>query len=211
MLLAELTFTEELIKAAVGPVLTGVFVTVGGGVAVHQIGKRREDRRQRFELRTGLLERTSRVAATMFMACQHVARLMESGTRQELKVALTDLEKTYQNFAVEARVLQYEIGARFGFTEGDHPDPSGRPSRVFERWHQIADLLTTYRFNLAGTFPNAMLERYSIGYEQRHHTGLDLESFGDDLDSMRDAIREAHREARRDLAHQLLIEDLVTG
>lgn len=209
MLLADLTFGQELAKAAVGPVLTAVLVTVGGGLAVNVVGKQRDDRRQRFELRTTLLERTSRVAGTMFITCQHVSRLLRGGLADaERKAVLADLDAKYQAFSVEATVVEQELGARFGF----HRSLSqGKPDglRVFERWHQIADLLTVYVFNLKGGFPGDMLKNNTRGHDGRYHTGLDLPAQAGDLHAMRTALRRTYREAREDLVQRLLEEPIT--
>ena len=212
MLLAELTFTQELVKGAASALSTAVFVTVIGGIAVSHIGKSREDRRQRFELRTSLLDRTSRSAGTMFIACQHASRVLKAGpSKIERDAIIAKLEEAYQRFSVEAGALENELGARFGFHYSLPAEATSGASRVFERWHQLNDLLTVYCFNLKGHFPGDFLSRNTRGYDGRFHCGLDLFHYGDNLAAMRVALRKEYRMAREDLVQRLLVEELVTG
>ena len=208
-----LTFSQELIKEVLGAVATAVFVTIAGSLAVNGWSRRRDERRQRFELRNEPLERTSRLAQGMYTKCQHTRRVLRMAKGEAREVALYFLDETYLSFAPAAQALEFELGARYEFTGPDAAASRDVSQGVWEGWHQIRDLLTVYYFNLRDDFPDAVLRRNSRGYDDGFDSGIDLQPLqplGGVSSAMRKAIRKAYEPALRRLVEQILSADIVT-
>jgi hypothetical protein len=172
MTIAVLTFGQELWKTLVGAVATALFLTIFGYFAADRWGRARERKREEsekarerdredFELRTRLVERVSRTAAEMYIACQHARRVLKDSqgwAPQAVKgrnEALDRLDGDYRQFSVESGSLETLLGARYGIAWHVPPDSDESQSEVFVRWHQVRDLLTLYYFNLKGGFPGS--------------------------------------------------------
>ena len=154
MLAAALNFQEEIWKSFVGALATAVFITAAGYFAADRWGKRRREEQEKFELRTALAERATKVAADMYVACQHTRRILatpvpaddtpEAQRREALAEldrqraeALAELDKTYRAFSVESQALETLLGARFGVQWSAPTADNCLPGRAFLRWHQI--------------------------------------------------------------------------
>lgn len=139
-----------------------------------------ERRREEFNLRTTLLDRTSRCAQGMYVTCQHVSRVQRdqppntNGESQQLLAGtLALLNESYLEFSAEAAALQTELGARYGINTTDNTVRS--VGEAYLRWHQVVDLLTVYYFNLCGNFRRDILVRNSRS-DTDIHSGLDFRS-----------------------------------
>lgn len=186
--------------------------------------KAREREREEFELKTQLVERISRTAADMFIACQHASRVLKDnqGTDQEVTTrrnnVIDQLDRSYHLFSVESASLETQLGVRYGIAWHLPPHDEESQSEVFVKWHQIRDLLTLYYFNLKGNFPGDSFERNSKGHKGRYHSGLKLEEWvsnakspkPDELDAMRVAIRKTYTPALEKLVENML-RDPVEG
>jgi hypothetical protein len=209
-LLAELSFTQELVKTALGAAATALFAALVGGIALGQVTRRIESRREERELRRALLDRASRIAAKMFVTCQDVSRVRRGTKHGEVAAALDELDDVYKEFSVEAECLHNELGARFGFehaalVDGVEPELGAR-----ERWHQISDVLTVYYFSLLDQVPESVPRRNSRGFEGRYHSGLDLVALHGGLGgaAARNALRRAYGDAVPKVAAAILTQPL---
>lgn len=178
---------------------------------------RLERKREQFDLRTSLLQRSSRCAQTMFVTCQHLDRVQaddserpDGASEPTYDKELRRLHEAYLAFLAEGSALQTELGARYGilWTDDDGQDSAGG---AFLRWHQILDLLVAYYFNLCGDFRQDVLKSNSKS-NTGLHSGLDLESMVahprqptvNELRGMRDKIRPAFSAAMPKLANAIL-------
>jgi hypothetical protein len=169
-------------------------------------------------MRRDVLSRVTSVASSMYVACQDTRRKLQR-PGADLEALVRGLDRDYRRFAVAHRALEAELGARFGFrplplTAENLESPSGY---VQGRWHQIADLLTVYYFNLIASFPGDVLKQNSKGTDDRFHSGLDLSEYidvvGHSPDLARREVRTALSTMRRKIrqAYQPALEDLVTS
>ena len=205
-----LTFTQELIKEIVGAAATALLVTVAGTFVVNRWSARRDERRARFELRNDLLKRSSHLAQEMYTKCQHTRRVLRTAQGEEREKAFYYLDSAYLEFATEGQPLEFELGARYGFTEDGDVTSRECANGVWEGWHQIRDLLTVYYFNLKAEYPGDVLERNARGYEGHFHSGLDLVQLKDDFRTMCGRIRTTYEAALRQLVQAILSDDIVT-
>jgi hypothetical protein len=235
MTLAVLSFPQEVFKSVVGAGATAVFVTVlGSAAATFWTGrfehKRRDaedarDENRRIaelardaksvsdDIRRALLERATTVAAAMFVACQDSRRRLKEVDSNmpnalDQREILDRLDASYLTFAVSQRALEAELGAHFGFRPipvkaATTETPSGF---VHGRWHQVADLLTVYYFNLRGEFRDDVLKRNSIDYEGGFHSGIELSPLERDPSQMRKEIRSHYEPAMKDLVASILAQ-----
>jgi hypothetical protein len=235
MTIAVLTFGQEIWKTVIGAVATALFLTIFGYLAADRWGKAREQEREEsqkerereredFELRTQLVERVSRTAAGMYIACQHARRVLKDSQGvapsmiKRRNDAIEQLDGSYRQFSVESSSLETLLGARYGIAWHVPPDSIESRSEVFVRWHQIRDLLTLYYFNLKGNFPGDSLQRNSEGFRGRYHSGLKASSYvrsskspkADELKAMRVDIRKAYEPALSRLVENML-RDPVAG
>lgn len=180
----------------------------------HDAELRLARQREWFELRARLLDRSSRCAQTMYVMCQHVARVQaDCRSRSNAPetdplhaAAMTQLDKTYLAFNAEAAAIQTEIGARFGVHRAD--DTESRHPYLL--WHQVYDLLTLYYVNLCRDFPgNAFLN--NMPHDTELHSGLrkatvdnQRDPGDDELSKMRKEIRETVVQVNPQLAASLL-------
>lgn len=211
----------EVVKVCmqvIGVGVIGAFVTVGAATLesarrerAERERARRESRaaedvqhREEFEIRSALMDRTTRCAQAMFVTCQHVRRMQKDaesapiGAGRLRRRARRLLDEEYLSFATEARALESLIMARYTSTPSpdDRGGPSGhetavtgtgmpgtgeartgiRPGQAWWRWHQIYDLLTVYYFSLTGTFRVNVLRTNSRGHEGAFHAGIEFRS-----------------------------------
>jgi hypothetical protein len=169
------------------------------GFAASRIEVLRREQHEAFEIRAKLLERSTRCAHTMYVACQHYSRVEaappQMGTRTSLSGSwpphapevdpIEALHAAYLTFAAEARAVQALIGARYSSDAGaaavaarsgfpwDRPVPV-RSGQSWWRWHQLYDLLTLYYFSLLRDYRkgNRVLRTNALGYAGGYHCGL---------------------------------------
>lgn len=163
----------------------------------HRLARQREQ----FEIRASMLDRSSRCAQTMYVKCQHVARV-QAGFRsgrgtadREDATAMAELDEAYLLFNAEAAAVQTEVGARFGVfmaddTESRHP---------YLLWHQIYDLLTLYYFSLCRDFPG-MAFANNMPHNNERHSGLALSIEIDDPRAPKDDVLS---DLRRKIRHAI--------
>jgi hypothetical protein len=205
-----LTFAQELIKEIVGALATALLVTIAGTVVVNNWSARRDERRARFELRNDLLKRSTHLAQEMYTKCQHTRRVLRTAQGKEREEALYYLDSAYLEFATAGQPLEFELGARYGFTDPGDVNSRDGANGVWEGWHQIRDLLTVYYFNLKAEYPGNVLERNARGYEGGFHSGLDLAQWNEDFSGMRRKIRATYEGALRRLVEAILSDDIIT-
>jgi hypothetical protein len=207
--LVVLSFRQELIKELVGAAATAVLVTGIATFAITWWSRRRDERQARFELRNDLLKRSSRLAQEMYTKCQHTRRILRDGTEHDQHEALYFLDGAYLEFAAAAQTLEFELGARFGFTQPDSPMTRDVAIGVWEGWHQIRDLLTVYYFNLKDDYRGDVLETNSRD-DSGFHSGIDLVPLGSKASEMRKTIRRTYDPALRGLVERILSDTIVT-
>lgn len=185
----------EVIKTClqvIGVVCVGAFVTLGGAAlesAHRRRTERQSDRREDFETRTAILDRATRCAQGMFVACQNARRQLNDLTestspeaasaRSEIRRAL---DQHYLDFGIEARAIQTIIGARYTTSESPVPSPDADcpagiqvgEDQAWWRWHQLYDLLVVYYFSISGDFRRLVLQTNSRGYNGKFHAGYDF-------------------------------------
>lgn len=205
-----LTFWQEIVKEVVGALATAVLVTVAGTFVATTWSKRRDERSARFELRNDLLQRASGLAQRMYVKCQHTVRVLGAvQTDEEREKAHYFLDEGYLDFASNGPVLEFELGARYGFTEpGDVTEPR-EANGVWEGWHQIRDLLAVYYFSIKNDFRDT-LETNSRNYDGAFHSGMLLEPLRADVKQMQKEIREVYSAALRRLVTAILADDITT-
>jgi hypothetical protein len=218
-MLAEVSLGGELVKEVVSAGATAVFVTLFGGLVIGALTKRSDVRRRDYEVRSQLLERCNRVAGEMFMSCQTASRALRDAPPEA--ESMERLDDEYFRFQVEQGVLENELGSRFGFKliPPETAIDQVPPGYVQARWHQVADLLTMYYFNLKNNFPGDVRENNSKGHDEKFHSGLGFTSYEVPLDDagkrevglreMRQDIRRTYRAALRDLVQSLLSAPLA--
>jgi hypothetical protein len=227
-----LTFGQQIATTVIGAIATAVIVTVGGGLVVGLTTRSWQNRRELFDLRTSELERATRTAQRMYVACQHARRLLRdvkgSGPGDEGRRAAVraELSEVYLGeFSPEAALIETVLGARFGVRWApDGAGFTGKPlgdgdSDVYWRWHQIRDLLTVYYFNVQGQLGDDLLQQNSLGFEGKYHSGLELAKLVKDrrkpsaaeVSEMRQAIRSTYEEAISQLARAMLKDKIRTG
>jgi hypothetical protein len=121
MTIAVLTFGQEIWKTVIGAVATALFLTIFGYLAADRWGKAREQEREEsekarereredFELRTQLVERVSKTAAEMYIACQHARRVLKDSqgvapnATKRRNEAIDQLDGSYRQFCVPSSV-----------------------------------------------------------------------------------------------------------
>jgi hypothetical protein len=177
-----------------------------------------ENVRQEFNLRTALLDRSSKCAQKMFVTCQDVRRKQADyfGKKDPISTAKWEearslLDRSYLDFNAEAEAIETELGARYGIPEDQKVDS------VYVLWHQVSDLLTLYYFNLCRNFRKDILDRNAKS-ESKRHSGLGLEKLKvanpqnptlDELRDMRHEIRPCFNEAMPKFASAVLNDDLI--
>ncbi len=195
---------------------TALLVVILGGIVGTSWSRRRELRRESFEVRTKLLNDTASVGQGMYVFMQHTRRrIIQAGEdSKERQQALEALDEHFLDFSTEAAALQTLLGARFGVSRAV---PSGDATHLppFLRWHQIHDLLSLYYYNLKEFFPGIVLAEASRGNDGNYHSGLDLTDYHDkasrgaeDLRRMRVDIRTAYDEAMIDLARGIASDNI---
>jgi hypothetical protein len=211
-----MTFSQQIWVSLVQTSSTALLVVIFGGVAAASWTRRRELRREIFEIRTKLLNDTARIGQGMYVFLQHTRRrIIQTEGLDERAQVLEALDERFLVFSTEAAELQTLLGARFGVMRAA---PSGDATQLhpFLRWHQIHDLLALYYYNLKEFFPGIVLAETSIGHDGNYHSGLNMRNyFGDkkDLDAehlrrMRVDIRTAYDEAMIDLARGITSEQI---
>lgn len=207
MILLELTFAQELIRELAGAAATAVLVAIAGTVIANRWTAARAERREQFELRRELLDRSQRVGGEFWIKLQHAARTLPvaqkaltAATRRPRlarwrarSCATADrtqadeqhwdaLDDSYHRFIVEISALENELGSRYGFDRSIASAEKG--SEAFLRCHQVRDLLTMYYFNLritsgrADRFPDEVREKNSEGFGGEYHAGMDFTTYG---------------------------------
>lgn len=212
-----LTFWQELAKEVVGALATAVLVTVAGTFVATTWSKRRDERRARFELRNDLLQRASGLAQQMYVTCQHTVRVLDvAQTDEEREKAIYFLDEGYLDFATAGPVLEFELGARYGFTKPGDVTARDVANGVWEGWHQIRDLLAVYYFSIKDDF-RGTLETNARGHGGAFHSGIVLKRPRDgvddrraDIEKMQEEIREVYSGALRRLVTAILADDITT-
>jgi hypothetical protein len=133
-----------------GVVLLGAALGLTAGMLESSRTKRakwEERAREQFDIRSALVDQTSRCAQAMHVACQHVRRQLPYAVQPRIDELRTVLEEAYLAFSPEALALGNQIGARYGVVR--IKDSTSKRNESWWRWHQIYDLLTVYYFILA--------------------------------------------------------------
>jgi hypothetical protein len=195
---------------------TALLVVILGGIVGTSWSRRRDLRRESFEVRTKLLNDTASTGQGMYVFMQHTRRrIIQAGNdSQERQRALEALDERFLEFSTGAAALQTLLGARFGVMRVTPPSDTTNLS-PFLRWHQIHDLLSLYYYNLKEFFPGIVLAEASRNHDGNYHSGLDLTDYFDkakrsaeDLRRMRIDIRTAYDEAMIDLARGITSDEI---
>lgn len=203
------TFSQQVLITLIQTSSTAVLVAILGGIVGTSWSHRRERHREGFEVRTKLLNDTTRAGQGMYVFLQHTRRrLIQAEDANERAAALVALDQRFLEFQQEAAALQTVLGARFGVVRAIE---DGRSAFLppFLRWHQIHDLLVLYYYNLKEFFPGIVLAETSLGYNGNHHSGLDMSRFSDKADRNTDGMRKMRVEIR--VAYDEAMIDLARG